>query len=130
VVLEQDVALIDRIATRSRRRPRKMAQPSGRTRLLAAVFDDHARAETASRVLRERLNLPGDAIETAAVKLRTVGPLGLTFVAGNVPEEASLDGRRILTSFGGRIVAEHDGNAVPAGRSHAGSHGRRALAQR
>jgi len=94
------------------------------------VFDDVDRAETASGVLRDRLNLPGDAIETAAIRLRTLGALRLTFVAGNVPEEASLDGRRILTSFGGRIVAEHDGNAVLAGRSHAGSHGRRALAQR
>jgi hypothetical protein len=119
VVREEDLALLDRIATRTRRRPEASAPPSGRTRLLAAVFDEQERAERAAVALRDRLHLPPDAVETAPVGIRSLGALGLTFVAGTVPAESALDGRRVLTSFGGRIVAELDGqdrtgSVVPA----------------
>jgi len=127
VVREEDLGLLDRIATRTRRRPDAARVRSGRTRLLAAVFDDN-RAEQAAAALRDRLGLPGEAIETAPVSLRSLGVLGLTFVAGTVPEEASLDGRRILTSFGGRIVAELDAQHLPIPPRRARSTGRRALA--
>jgi hypothetical protein len=128
VVREEDIPLLARIATRSRRRPDSTVAPSGRTRLLAAVFDNKARAERAADALRHRLRLPQDAIETAPVSLRSLGAVGLTFVAGTVPEESSLDGRRILTSFGGRIVAELDSSPAPGpGRSR--SSGSRALAR-
>lgn len=129
VVREDDLPLIDRIATRARRRAERSSVPSGRTRMLAAVFEDGSRAQTAAAALRDRLALADDAVETAPVSLRSLGMHGLTFVASTVPEESSLDGRRILASYGGRIVAELDGQPTPTppARSRARST-RRALA--
>jgi hypothetical protein len=123
VVREEDLPLLDRIATRSRRRPEAVSVPSGRTRSLAAVFDDTDRAEAAAQALRDRLSLPADAIETAPVTLKSLR--GLTFVAGTVAEEASLDGRRILSSYGGRIVAELDASGAPSPGARSRAHSRR-----
>ena len=127
VVREEDLSLLDRIATRSRRRPEAISVPSGRTRSLAAVFDDENRAEAAAQALRDRLSLPAEAIETAPVTLKSLR--GLTFVAGTVPEEASLDGRRILASYGGRIVAELDAGGMPSPGARTGSSARRPVAR-
>jgi hypothetical protein len=130
VLREEDLPLLDRIATRTRRRPETIAVPSGRTRSLAAVFADGGRAESAAQALRDRLSLGPDAIETAPVTLKSLGGRGLTFVAGTVPEESSLDGRRILTSYGGRIVAELDGGNVPLPAARMRNGTRRAAARR
>jgi hypothetical protein len=130
VVREEDVPLLDRIATRARRRPEAVAVPSGRTRSLAAVFDDGVRAEAAAQALRDRLSLPADSIETAPVSLKSLGVRALTFVAGTVPEESSLDGRRILASYGGRIVAELDGGNAPSPAARSRSASRRVPARR
>jgi len=130
VVREEDLALIGRIATRARRRPESALARSGRTRLLAAIFDDKDHATRAADALRDRLSLDSDAIETAPVNLRSLHVYGLTFVAGSVPEESSLDGRRILASFGGRIVAELEDRHVAAAPTAAARATRRATPRR
>jgi len=122
VVLEQDLELIDRMATRARRRSQVGSGAlSGRRRLVAAVFEDPAHAAAGATALRDRLALDDTAIETAPIGLRTLGALGLTVVAGHVPEEAILDARRILIAFAGRIVADlaGDGSVPIPGRARA-----------
>ena len=109
VVLERDLALLDRMATRSRRRTAPPGEPpTGRRRLVAAVFEDALRAAAGAEALRERLALDDGSIESAPIGLSALSALGLTVVAGHVPEEATLDARRVLASFGGRIVADLD----------------------
>ena len=129
VVLEADLALLDRMATRARRRTAAGdGAPSGRRRLLAAVFDDPARAAAGADALRDRLSLDDTQIETAPMGLRSLSGLGLTVVAGQVPEEAVLDARRILVAYAGRIVAELESGPLIAPPPRARSERRRAAA--
>lgn len=114
VVLERDVALLDRMATRARRRAASATPRSGRRRLLAAVFDDAAKAAQAADALRGRLALDEGSIETGPIQLGTLRAFDLTIVAGRVAEEVVLDARRILGAYGGRIVAELEGDAAPS----------------
>lgn len=111
VVLERDLALLDRMATRARRRSTTIAPRSGRRRLLAAVFEDADRASQAAEALRRRLTLDDGAIETGPIQLGTLRAFDLTVVAGKIAEESVLDARRIIAAFGGRIVAELEGDA-------------------
>jgi hypothetical protein len=113
VVLERDLPLLDRMATRTRRRTATTSPPSGRRRLLVAVFEEPARATEAAGALRARLTLDDAAIESGPIGVGALGGLGLTVIAGQVPEERVLDGRRILSAFGGRIVAEFEGDRAP-----------------
>jgi hypothetical protein len=108
VLLEADLPLLERMATRARRRSRVNGPSSGRRRLLAAVFDDPARAADAADALRGRLSIDDGAIETGPIGIGQLSALGLTVVAGQVEEELVLDARRILGAFGGRIVADLD----------------------
>jgi hypothetical protein len=103
---EADLPLLDRMATRARRRTRAHAPRTGRRRLLAAVFEEAARAEEAMDGLRTRLKVDDGAIEAGPIGVGRLGALGLTVVAGQVAEELVLDARRILGSFGGKIVAD------------------------
>ena len=105
VIREADVALIDQMASRSRRRP-QAATPSGRTRLVAAVFDAEERGSAAAEALRNRLGIDGDGVQSGPLGIEALGASGLTVVASRVPEERLLDARRIVSSFGGRVVAE------------------------
>jgi Helix-turn-helix domain len=116
VLRESDLGLLDRMATRSRRRVRSGTPASGRRRLIAAVFEDADHASQAGAALRERLTLEDASIESAPLGLRSLAGLGLTVVAGHVPEESTLDARRILGSYRGRIVAELDGGATAGSR--------------
>ena len=106
VLREEDLVLLDGIATRTRHVVRKTsADPVGR-RVIAAVFDDAERGAAAADALRLRLGLEATAIETSPVGLRSLGTLGLTVVAGTIPAASALQGRRIIGSFGGRVVAD------------------------
>jgi hypothetical protein len=113
VVLERDLPLVDQMATRTRRRLAAAAPLSGDRRLLAAVYEHPARAAEASDALRERLRLEAGAVETGPLGVGTLEAMGLTVVAGRVPAEVVLDARRILASYGGRIVAELDADPAP-----------------
>jgi hypothetical protein len=113
VVMEHDLPLLERMATRTRRRTAAASPPSGRRRLLVAVFEETARAGEAATALRARLALDDSAIETGPIGIGALDGLGVTVVAGQVPEEHILDARRILGAFGGRIVAEFEGDRAP-----------------
>lgn len=113
VLREEDLALLDGIATRARHTARKVKlEPAGR-RVIAAVFDDATRAAAAADALRLRLDLDATAIETSSVGLRSLGALGLTVVAGTIPAASALQGRRIISSYGGRVVADVGDDAGP-----------------
>jgi hypothetical protein len=107
VMLERDVALIDGIASRTRR-PREQAAAVGPSpdRVLAAVFDDEAAARLAAQALRDRLGEATDEVGTAPLAVPTLPALSLTVVAGRVAGPGAVTARRILTAFGGRVVAD------------------------
>jgi hypothetical protein len=109
VLRERDLSLVDGIARRARQ-PRVDAATSGpeQTRIIAAVFDDESLAETAADALRERLHLADDAIGTTSLALSSLAPLRLSVVAGRFPGSASVEARRIVVGYGGRIVADID----------------------
>src|SRR2546423_5807273 len=110
VLRERDLALVDGIARRARQ-PRDEPAPVGdseRTRIIAAVFDDHGLADTAAGTLRDRLRLAHAAIGTTSLELTALAPLRLSVVAGRFPDPTSGDARRILVGYGGRIVADID----------------------
>jgi hypothetical protein len=114
VLRERDLALIDGIARRARQ-PREEPAPVGdseRTRIIAAVFDDDGLADTAAGTLRDRLRLAHGAIGTTSLELTGVAPLRLSVVAGRFRDPASVDARRILVGYGGRIVADIDETAA------------------
>src|SRR3954447_15578773 len=68
VVREQDLALVDGIAKRSRqtRAGAVAVDHPDRTRIIAAVFDDDALAGTAADALRQRLGAAHDAVGTTS----------------------------------------------------------------
>src|SRR5687767_5855662 len=107
VMLERDVALIDGIASRSRR-PREQAPDVGQSpdRVLAAVFDDEAAARLAAQVLHDRLGEAADEVGTAPLAVPALPALSLTVVAGRIAGPAAIAARRVLTAFGGRVVAD------------------------
>jgi hypothetical protein len=107
VMLERDVAMIDGIESRARKRqPSALeAEPPAR-RVLAAVFDDEAAAARAAQALRDRLAGAVGDIGTAPLTVPALPTVSLTVVAGNVAGSAALQARRILAAFGGRIVAD------------------------
>ena len=109
VVLEEDLPLLGRMATRRRRRTDNLPR-SGRRRILVAVFEDRSRAAEAATALRARLGLDDGATETGPIGVGALAALGLTVAAGTVPEEMVLDARRILASYGGRIMADLEGD--------------------
>jgi hypothetical protein len=124
VLRERDLSLVDGIARRARR-PHRDATPSGpeETRIIAAVFDDDTLAETVAEALRERLRLAHDAIGTTSLGLSSVAPLRLSVVAGRFPGPASVEARRIVVGYGGRIVADIDEAAAAEENAPAGSNG-------
>jgi hypothetical protein len=107
VMLERDVALIDGIASRSRRQ-REPAPVAGPTpdRVLAAVFDDEAAARLAAQALRDRMGESAAEIGAAALAVPPLPALSLTVVAARIAGPGALAARRILTAFGGRVVAD------------------------
>ncbi|HEV8490091.1 MAG TPA: helix-turn-helix domain-containing protein [Candidatus Limnocylindrales bacterium] len=107
VMLERDVGLIDGIASRSRRR-QQLAPAAGPSpdRVLAAVFDDEAAARLAAQALRDRMGEAADEVGTAPLAVPALPALSLTVVAGRVAGRGAVAARRILTAFGGRIVAD------------------------
>lgn len=114
VIREDDLALIDRMATRARRHTAQAQEASGRRRLLAAVFDNREHADLATAALGNRLEPGAASVESAPVGLPALAALGLTVIASHVAEESVLDARRIVASFGGRVVAEFDDAGSPA----------------
>ncbi|HEY7590694.1 MAG TPA: hypothetical protein VH723_06860, partial [Candidatus Limnocylindrales bacterium] len=119
VMLERDVALIGRIASRARRprtsAPTRVAAPS---HVLAAVFDDGAAAGLAAEALEDRLRGAAEEITTAPLGVPSLPALSLTLLAGRIAGASALDARRILAAFGGRIVADVEeirAAPVPAG---------------
>jgi helix-turn-helix protein len=125
VVREQDLPLVDAIPRRNRARSGvPLPEPSDRTRIIAAVFDEDAVADTVAATLRERLRSDGDAIGTTTLGLTALTPLRLSVVGGRFSEPASVDARRILVGYGGRIVADVDAAVAvdhDAELAHAGS---------
>ncbi len=115
VMLERDVALLDGIASRARRRraseppaapvATQVAAPTS-DRVLAAVFDDEAAARLAAQALRDRLGEAAQVIGTVPLTVPALPALSLTLVAGRMAASAAIGARRILAAFGGRIVAD------------------------
>jgi hypothetical protein len=127
VLRERDLSLVDGIARRARQ-PRVDATASGpeETRIIAAVFDDDGLAETVADALRDRLHVAHDAIGTTSLGLTSLAPLRLSVVAGRFPGPASVEARRIVVGYGGRIVADIDEAAADdnAPAESNGTHGR------
>jgi hypothetical protein len=116
VMLERDVALIDGIASRSRRQrePEPVAGPSS-DRVLAAVFDDEATALLAAQAVRDRMGESAAEVGTAPLAVPALPALSLTVVASRIAAPGALAARRILTAFGGRVVADiEEIRAAPA----------------
>jgi len=130
VVHERDLPLLDRIATRARRRSMALARLSGERRLLAAVFEQRDRASDAAEALRARLRLEDGAVQTGPLGVGTLDALGVTVVAGRVPAEVALDARRILAAYGGRIVADLEADPAPSGDRRRRSDRRREVVSR
>jgi helix-turn-helix protein len=127
VVREQDLPLVDGIAKRSRQTragPAAVDHPE-RTRIIAAVFDDDGLAGTVADALRDRLHLDHDAVGTTSLGLTGLAPLRLSVVAGRFSEPASVDARRILVGYGGRIVADIDEATAADGQVRFGPPARR-----
>jgi Helix-turn-helix domain len=126
VLRERDLPLVDGIARRARQ-ARVDATPTGpeTTRIVAAVFDDDGLAATVANTLRERLHLAHDAIGTTSMGLTGLAPLRLSVVAGRFRGPASVEARRILVGYGGRIVADIDEGADADGRGPIGVNGTR-----
>lgn len=118
VMLERDVALIDGIASRSRR-SRVSAPGVASTRVgyhvLAAVFDDAAAARLAARSLEERLGGAAEQIGAAPLDVPALPALSLSLVAGRFAGSAAIEARRIISAFGGRIVADVEEIRAPDG---------------
>jgi hypothetical protein len=115
VMLERDVALLDGIASRARRRrsaepgPAPVATqvvPPTSDRVLAAVFDDEAAARLAAQALRDRLGEAAEDVGTVPLAVPALPALSLTVVAGRIAGSAAIGARRILAAFGGRIIAD------------------------
>jgi hypothetical protein len=119
VVREEDLAMVDGIARRgrgTRTEPAAVAAPDpARRRIIAAVFDGDDSADAVADALRERLHVQPDAIGTTSLGVNGLAALRLTVVAGRFPEPASVDARRILIGYGGRIVADIDEIAAAEG---------------
>jgi hypothetical protein len=124
VLRERDLSLVDGIARRARQ-PRADATATGpeETRIIAAVFDGDGLAETVAGALRDRLHLAHDAIGTTSLGLTSLAPLRLSVVAGRFPGAASVEARRIVVGYGGRIVADIDEAAAADDNAQAGSNG-------
>jgi hypothetical protein len=107
-MLERDLPLLDGIAARNRGRARPSPPPraDGTTRVIAAVFDDPATAGKAADVLRDRLGLGSEDVGTGPLDLPAVSAASLAVVAGRVPAGAVIQARRVLSAYGGRIVAD------------------------
>lgn len=107
VMLARDVPLLDGIASR-RGRGRQVSpiHPTGTERVIAAVFDDPAAAAAVAEALRDRLDLPPEAVGTSTMELPPIAALTLTVLAARVPAESVVGARRIVAAFGGRIVAD------------------------
>jgi hypothetical protein len=117
VVREEDLAMVDGIARRghgARTGPAASGDPA-RTRIIAAVFDGDDTADSVTDALRERLHLQPDTIGATRLGVNGLAALRLTVVAGRFPEPASVDARRILVGYGGRIVADIDEAAAAEG---------------
>jgi hypothetical protein len=107
VMREQDLGLIEGIASRRGRvRVPTTTAPPGASRVIAAVFDDASAATAAADALRERFNLLPEAVGTGAVDLPAIPALSLTVVAATLTGSTAINARRLLTAFGGRIVAD------------------------
>ncbi len=109
VMLERDVALIDGIASRTRRvrQPAPIEAPTPATdRVLAAVFDDEGMALLAAVALRDRLGTAAEEVSTAPLAVPALPALSLTVVAGRIAGSAAIQARRIVAAFGGRVIAD------------------------
>jgi helix-turn-helix protein len=123
VLREQDLGFVDGIARRNhqtRAGPMVVDHPE-RSRIIAAVFDDDGIAGTVADALRDRLRLAHDAVGTTSLGLTGLAPLRLSVVAGRFSEPGSVDARRILVGYGGRIVADIDEAAAAAGQVRFGT---------
>lgn len=116
VVREEDLAMVDGIARRgrgARTEPAASGDPA-RTRIIAAVFDGDS-ADAVVDALRDRLHIQRDAVGTTSLGVNGLAALRLCVVAGRFAEPASVDARRILVGYGGRIVADIDEAAASEG---------------
>jgi hypothetical protein len=113
VLRERDLPLVARIARRTRAgdaAPPSHADP-GTSRVIAAVFDDERTATEVATTLRARLGLPERAVGLTYVELPGVPALRLCVVAGRFADVPSIEARRLLVGYGGRIVADIDETA-------------------
>lgn len=110
VMLSRDVALIDGIASRTRRNRASaaLAERAAPTadRVLAAVFDDAAAARLAAQALQDRLGAAAEEVGAAPLAVPALPALSLSLVAGRVAGSAAIEARRILAAFGGRVIAD------------------------
>ena len=106
-MLERDLPLVDAIASRGGR-PRRAGETSAPigSRVIAAVFDDQDEAATAGEALRRRLNLEAASIGSGPLSLPTLPEVALTVVAARVGSGQVVGARRVLSAYGGRIVAD------------------------
>jgi hypothetical protein len=95
VVREQDLAFVDGIARRGQ---------AARTEPTVTAES----AEAVASLLRERFATQPDAVGTSNVRVNGLAALRLTLVGGRFAEPASVDARRMLVGYGGRIVADID----------------------
>ena len=125
VLRERDLALVSRIARRTR--SGGAAPPAhtdaGASRVIAAVFEDETTAAEVATALRERLELPERAVGLTYIELPGAPSLRLCVVAGRFADLASIEARRLLVGYGGRIVADID-------EAHARSDGGRKSSRR
>lgn len=110
VLRERDLGLVARIARRTRGGD---AAPPSKTdvvssRVIAAVFDDETTAAEVATALRDRLALPERAVGLTYVELPGAPSLRLCVVAGRFADLGSIEARRLLVGYGGRIVADID----------------------
>ena len=119
-----DVGLVDGIARRGAPQPaREIPSPAGAERVIAAAFDDEPTAANVADALRGRLPLSGQSVAATSVAIKGLPGLRLTIVAGRFPPAATLEARRIIVGFGGRIVTDAEDGATepeqPRPRPHA-----------
>jgi helix-turn-helix protein len=110
VLRERDLALVSSIARRTRGGDVAPLSPgdAGGSRVIAAVFDDETTAAEVATALRDRLELPERAVGLTYVELPGAPSLRLCVVAGRFADLASIEARRLLVGYGGRIVADID----------------------
>jgi hypothetical protein len=112
VLRERDLGLVARIARRTRggdaAPPSQADAHRSGSRVIAAVFDDETTAAEVAIALRDRLELAERGVGLTYVELPGAPSLRLCVVAGRFADLASIEARRLLVGYGGRVVADFD----------------------